>query len=412
MQASMNHSRLAALIQAHDNPHSPFYRTWYKQIAYVLPSEDSDQAWAQVPLLTKERLIATPFKERLFLPLEHVTSVRVTSGTSGKGILLFPRTGHVQRPWLRERAQRIMSHYYPYSGMDKSVRQHGVQHLGFDLKHPEASAALAQQYRPDCLTGPATALIAFAPYLGKYYDVRHIHYLHFFGSRTSPSQFEELHTRYPQARISWDYASTEGNGISALPCDTLEQEERNGIHPQPTHYMEIIDIDSLLPITDPYIPGELVLTTLFEHNPLPIMRYRTGDMAQWVPHHCSCPPTVPTIELLGRTLFDRVFLKRGLLLGGELERTLHVFAPHIYDDFELHVHSTREGDSLVLYVREKDALNLHDIETHLAKTFQVSETHTLQDLLEEGLIASVACVSMPSEKVLGRRVTRIVDHRH
>lgn len=408
----MNHSRLAALLQAYQDSHSSFYRTWYKQISYTPPTEDIDNLWEQVPLLTKERLIATPFNERLFLPFNQVTSVRVTSGTSGKGILLFPRTGHVQRPWLRERTQRIMSHYYPYSGMDKSVRQHGIQHLGFDLKNPEASAALAKQYEPDCLTGPATALIAFAPHLTRFYDTRRIRYLHFFGSRTSSSQFDELRAQYPHARISWDYASTEGNGISALPCDTLEREQRNGVHPQPTHHMELIDIDTLLPITAPYTPGELVLTTLFEHNPLPIIRYRTGDMAQWVPHHCSCPKETLTLELLGRTLFDRVFLKRGLLLGGELERVLRVFTPTIHDDFELHVHPTSQGDSLTLYVREKTALNMRDIETHLANNFHVSETHTIRHLLEEGLIASLACVSMPSEKVLGRRVTRIVDHRH
>jgi phenylacetate-coenzyme A ligase PaaK-like adenylate-forming protein len=304
-----------------------------------------------------------------------------------------------------------MSHYYPYSGMDRSVRQHGVLHLGFDLHNPHASALLAAQYQPDCLTGPATALIAFAPHLAATYNLSNIRYLHFFGSKTSASQFAELHTLYPSARISWDYASTEGNGISALPCEHLEREERNGIHPQPTHHMEIIDMETLAPITAPHTPGELVLTTLFERNPLPVIRYRTGDMAQWVPHHCACAPGTATLELLGRVLFDRVFLKRGMLLGGELERAMQPFVNDIYDDFELHIHHTKEGDAITVYVRQKHPCNFADIADHIEQSLRVSDTVTVRHLKEAGLIASITCVSMPPEKVLGRRVTRIVDHR-
>jgi phenylacetate-coenzyme A ligase PaaK-like adenylate-forming protein len=175
--------------------------------------------------------------------------------------------------------------------------------------------------------------------------------------------------------------------------------------------MELIDIETQTPITTPYTPGELVLTTLFERNPLPIIRYRTGDMAQWTDHHCTCSPEIPTLELLGRVQFDRVFLKRGMLLGGELERAMQPFINEIYDDFELHIHHTKEGDTITVYVRQKHPSNLEEMAARLAGTLRVSGTSTLQHLKEAGLIASITCVSMPPEKVLGRRVTRIVDHR-
>ncbi|NBV77742.1 phenylacetate--CoA ligase family protein [bacterium] len=384
---------------------SSFYRNLFA--ACTVPTHVTLNDVERLPFVTKELLVAAPFSQRLFLPLTEADSVRVTSGTSGKGVLLFPRSGHVKRPWLSERCSKVFSYYYPYSGMDRSVRQHGVGHMGFDLEHPAATVRLALQYEPDGIMGPPAAMVAFGQYLEEKARARII-YIQLFGSRPSRAQFRALHTLYPRARISWDYASTEGNGISALPCETLEKLEQNMMHPCDSHFLEIIEPKTGTRITELDTPGELVLTTLFENNPLPMIRYRTGDLVQWVKTPCSCGAEA-TFEMLGRVDFDRAYLPKGIVLASELEHTLERFEHDIADDFELHIYHKNNSISLELLVRPQRQIEYAAIAEHLL-SLRISPTLRLRDLSAEGLLKSVTCVSMPKEKVLGRRVTRIVPH--
>ena len=47
--------------------------------------------WSAVPTLSREKLVAIPLAQRLFVTWSQVEILRPTSGTSGKGILIIPR---------------------------------------------------------------------------------------------------------------------------------------------------------------------------------------------------------------------------------------------------------------------------------------------------------------------------------
>lgn len=84
------------------------------------------------------------------------------------------------------------------------------------------------------------------------------------------------------------------------------------IHVEPTYgYFELVDDEGRV-IKEPGKVGEIVGTTL--HNPfMPLIRYRTGDYAEYVGDHCqSCGRTLPLItNIQGRWDKNRIYLDDG-----------------------------------------------------------------------------------------------------
>jgi phenylacetate-CoA ligase len=78
------------------------------------------------------------------------------------------------------------------------------------------------------------------------------------------------------ALLCMTYASTEAATILGFECT-----HRSGYHVNEFDFcLEIADADS-----DGY--GEIVLTTV-NRRVMPLIRYRTGDMARWLPESCPC----------------------------------------------------------------------------------------------------------------------------
>src|SRR5438477_110748 len=78
------------------------------------------------------------------------------------------------------------------------------------------------------------------------------------------------------ALLCMTYASTEAATILAFECT-----HRAGYHVNEFDFcVEIVDADS-----EGY--GEIVLTTV-SRSVMPLVRYRTGDVARWLPEPCPC----------------------------------------------------------------------------------------------------------------------------
>jgi phenylacetate-coenzyme A ligase PaaK-like adenylate-forming protein len=95
------------------------------------------------------------------------------------------------------------------------------------------------------------------------------------GEGITPRTRAELETFWG-ALVCMAYASTEAATILGFECT-----HRAGYHVNEfDFYIEIADADS-----DGY--GEIVLTTV-SRRVMPLIRYRTGDVARWVPEPCAC----------------------------------------------------------------------------------------------------------------------------
>lgn len=400
----------SAFREAFESRYSDFYRNLYAgdrtAIGPDFPRNSSE--WKALPYLTKEDLVATPYGDRLFVPFAEAGSIRVSSGTSGRGIVLIPRNFHVDRSYFREKFTKMLCFYTPHFGMDEACRVLGLGHIGADPANLPATAEMARLFGIDALAGACSPILAFLPHLKKHMDGAGILYIHLWGERPSEAQFQELDAAFPNAEITWEYSNIETGGQSARPCPTLEALRDDRVHPlRNSHYWELLDPQSGATIDEVDVEGEIVLTTLWSKNAIPAIRYRTGDLAKRVAASCLCEET-ETFQILGRVLYDRAIIAGGELKSEELERVLVPYAQTIENNFELHItHLSGNLPSLTLYIKPRSAdVSLEAIAQHVADTLRITASRTLSDAVREGLIAPLLSALMPEHDKKVRRIVR------
>jgi phenylacetate-CoA ligase len=123
-------------------------------------------------------------------------------------------------------------------------------------------------------------------------------------------------------------------------------EGRGGAHVNEDHFLvEVVDPESGVPLPDGEV-GELVFTTLTKEA-LPLLRYRTGDLASLTREPCACGRTFARMSrVLGRT--DDMLIIRGVnVFPSEIERAL-LGIPELAPHYQLVVERPGHLDELTV----------------------------------------------------------------
>jgi phenylacetate-CoA ligase len=195
-------------------------------------------------------------------------------------------------------------------------------------------------------------------------------------------------------------------------------EAKNGSHIFEDHFLvEVIDPATGEPVP-PGTVGELVFTTLTKEA-LPVIRYRTGDLASIDPTPCVCGRTfVRMSRVLGRT--DDMLIIRGVnVFPSQVEAAL-VGLPHVAPHYQLVV--TREGrlDQLEVKVEVTEAF-FQEVGGELlaGEVFESIEAvqglrEKVNQVLDEALGIHVKVTLTPSNTLPrseGGKLRRVVDMR-
>jgi phenylacetate-CoA ligase len=147
----------------------------------------------------------------------------------------------------------------------------------------------------------------------------------------------EAWTEAARARIETGFGLTaiDSYGIGEIfgPGVAAECAARNGMHIwEDAVFAEIIDRATGEPVPDG-APGELVLTPLFREV-LPLLRYRTGDEAAFLPDTCPCGRTHRRITRIARRLDDVLVITGMNVDPADIERILYGL-PWVGNEFYL-----------------------------------------------------------------------------
>src|SRR5207253_1522693 len=94
----------------------------------------------------------------------------------------------------------------------------------------------------------------------------------------------------------------EAYGLTELGLVASECARGGGLHLDGDVIAEVVDEDGE-PVPDGHI-GHLVLTSL-RNDPLPLIRYRTGDLAALDRSRCGCGRATPRlVEIAGRAMLN------------------------------------------------------------------------------------------------------------
>ena len=305
-------------------------------------------------------------------PMSEVVRIHASSGTTGKPTVVGYTANDIEM-WagLAARAlslagvteQDIVQNSYGYGLFTGGLGLHyGVEKLGAAVV-PTSSGNTARQVMllQDfgstvlCAT-PSYALVLAERAAEAGYDVQSGPLrIGIFGAEPWS---EHMRTEI-EARLGITALDIYGLSEIIGPAVAMECAHKTGMHIAEDHFIpEIIDSDTLEPLPLGQ-QGELVFTCITKEA-LPLIRYRTHDLARLIPGECPCGRTTVRMEkVLGRN--DDMLIIRGVnVFPSQVETVLlgmNQVEPHyqlvvgrgadLMDNLEIRVESTEEPSQQV-----------------------------------------------------------------
>jgi phenylacetate-CoA ligase len=189
------------------------------------------------------------------------------------------------------------------------------------------------------------------------------------------------------------------------PGVAFECPEQNGLHVwEDAFLLEVVDPATLEP-AGPGETGELVFTNLSRQG-MPILRYRTRDLAALYPEPCPCGRTHRRISRLQGRTDDMLIVKGVNIFPIQIERVLMAM-PEVGANYLVEL--TRENYNDVMHVKvevkeeffQEDMRYLHQLQKRLAEALR-------NELLVTPKVELVEPYTLPRGE--GKAV-RVVDKR-
>jgi len=346
----------------------PLYKKLFDEAGVKPADVKSLEHLAKFPFTVKQNLRDNyPFGP-FAMPLDEVTQIHATSGTTGK-MTVTGYTDNDMKVWAE-----VMARVYAAGGTKKGDIIHNAYGyglftggLGFHLGAHEVGATVVpvsggltkrqvtimQDFGCTVLVcTPSYALVLAEAIEEAGLDTKKDLKLRigFFGAEPWTDKMrEEIQERLDlEAFDIFGLAEIIGPGVS------VECPAHNGMHIAEDHfYPEIIDPDTGEPLPHG-TPGELVFTTLTKEAS-PLVRYRTRDRCVLHAEKCACGRTVVRMgKIMGRT--DDMLIIRGVnVFPSQIEDVILSFAelsPH----YIIYVDRPKDMDVLTVEVEATEKL--------------------------------------------------------
>jgi len=190
-------------------------------------------------------------------------------------------------------------------------------------------------YRPRCILGYANALVVFALMLKEKNVTAYSPFSIVSSAEMLPPENRKIIEEVFGCRVFNRYGSRE-TSVIASECDRHE-----GLHlmAEGLHVELVADGRH----AKPGEPGEIVVTDLL-NLPMPLVRYRIGDMARWSDKPCSCGRGLPMLaELSGRVTDFLVTDDGSLCSGASLTALVVAYRPTLK---QIQIVQERQGEIL------------------------------------------------------------------
>lgn len=387
-----------------DSPYSDFYRSWLEGSG--IRRIESYKQFQKIPKLTKDVILKTSLKKRIFVPIEKVLNYNFSSGTTGsKNILAMPHLkkspggikskavldfGSIKAADLK--IKKIMVLWPVYSGSFRknlSIEKGSAVPVPGDIDNLERSALMARALNIDAISSTPTTLGLFIERLKDVsFELRKIKWVSLGGEFCTKQKFQYFKKTLPNAFISFKFSSSE-MGFRGYRCQYLAKENPSLFHPVPKNLIEIECDD------DDSEEGEILHTSL-EQKAFPLIRYATGDIGRLTEKNCPCGNGL-LLEVLGRKKSDILKFSGVILRIEAIEKALSKVENFRYSPYEMHVGEENVGGKLkpkLKIILQPDKKHAADIDNSRIKEMVaekissglfLSSKSTLKDLVEQGI---------------------------
>jgi phenylacetate-CoA ligase len=306
-----------------------FYKQRFQETGFNPDQFESLDDMVKLPFTTEQDLSDAYPYDMFCIPLRDVVRIHTTTGRGNSPIVI----GNSERE-LTNRA-KLLARVYTFIGLTSedvfqitlryglgtgafsfhdAAREIGASTIPTSVGHTDKQLKIMRDFGTSCLIatpGYAGILLEAMESRGMTPSMLRLKAILLTGEPWPANLAEDLEQGF-QAPVYDIY------GLSAVcgPGIAAQCRERTGLHLQEDMvYAEIIDPESGR-LVEPGQWGELVLTTLMEEA-VPVIRYKTGDKARWLPSPCACGCTFRLLDHIpGR--MDDVLIVKGINIAPEM----------------------------------------------------------------------------------------------
>jgi len=277
------------------------------------------------------------------------------------------------------------------------LMERGVFCLAFGKVDPLEVYRRLDQYKFTVVMGEPTWLIRLTE-LAEKHGAYPLKFLVGSAEEMPPSAIPWMENVWRPAKVRMSYGSVEAGGALAYqPCDATD-----GYHVDHMNYLT----ESLDPDGDGY--GEIVFTTV-QRRTMPLIRYRTRDVARFEKEPCPCGIKLPLMSKLRGRRDELVVASGGNLYPLMFQRILEA-VPGLTHDWQ--VVFTLEGVREVMAINVESAgADLQGLDAQVRRQITVQYPDLMKNL-QLGIFQMRVVVHRPGTLRVGRKLRRLVDNRY
>lgn len=396
---------------------SPFYRALLEEAGVPPADLQKVEDVRRLPFTTKEDLRAHG-QEMLTRPLSEMVRLHASSGTTGQATVIYytrediatwadlvARSMYMTGVRPGDVFQNMMGYglFTGGLGFHYGAERLGALTIPAGAGNSSRQVQLMQQFQTTVIhIIPSYALYLLNTFALKGIDPRGLSLrLAFIGAEPHS---EDMRRRIQEAygvRAYNSYGLSEMNG----PGVAFECPEQNGMHVwEDAFLLEVIDPQSEEPLP-PGQPGELVFTNLSRQG-MPLLRYRTRDLAAYDPTPCPCGRGHRRISRIQGRTDDLLIIKGVNIFPIQIEQVL-LAMPEVATNYLVELTRENFNDQMHVKVEVKEGFLREDLKYLNSLKKRITEA-LKSELLITPRVELVEPNTLPMTE--GKAV-RIVDRR-
>lgn len=396
---------------------SPFYRERFSETGVRPEDLRSLEDVRRLPFTVKDDLRARG-ADFLTVPKERLVRLHASSGTTGQATVIYYTRGDIEA-WADLVARSMYMTGVRPGDVFQNMMGYGLftGGLGFHyggerlgcLTIPAGAGnsrrqvQLMQQFQTTVLhIIPSYALYLLNVFAEMGVDPRELSLrIAFIGA--------EPHTEDMRRRIEAAYGLKAYNsyGLSEMngPGVAFECPEQNGMHVwEDAFLLEVVDPQTLEPVP-PGVVGELVFTNLTREG-MPLIRYRTRDLASYEDTPCPCGRAMRRISRIQGRTDDMIILKGVNIFPMQIEKVLMAL-PEVHTNYLVELSRRDYNDIMTVKVEVKESFFKEDLKYLTGLKKRLTEA-----LKSELLVTPVVELVEPNTLPVSEgKALRIVDRR-
>jgi phenylacetate-CoA ligase len=396
---------------------SPFYRERLADAGVSPASLRSLEDIQKIPLTTKDDLRGRG-QDMLTVPRTELVRLHASSGTTGRATVIYYTRADIEA-WADLLARSmymtgvrpgdVFQNMMGYGLFTGGLGFHyGAERLGC-LTIPAGAGNSKRQVQlvRDFQTTAVHIIPSFALYLLNTFAAEGL------DPRDLPLKIAfigaEPHTEDMRRRIEAAYGLKAYNsyGLSEMngPGVAFECPEQNGMHVwEDAYLLEVLDPQTLAPVP-PGVTGELVFTNLTRQG-MPLIRYRSRDLASYDDRPCPCGRSCRRISRLQGRTDDMIIIKGVNIFPLQIEEVL-LAMPEVHTNYLVELTRENFNDQMVVKVEVQEDFFREDM--RYLNSLKKRLTEALKsELLVTPLVELVEPNTLPQTE---GKALRIVDLR-